>query len=328
MNEPEFPVPAERVVATLAELFRLQQKPDLAQLLASAEAVLEPTGSDFGVDFYALSLEVDLPLFATVEPRLGDVETAIQNKIRTTIRYPSDSITQVVIRPALVNAMATTRARAVDEDQAERVWGPQPARIFLSHVAAHKIAVSGLKRSLGTFGLSAFVAHEDIEPTLDWHAEIDLALRSMHAMVALLTPDFHGSSWTDQEVGAAFARGLPVVPVKLGCDPYGFLGKYQALPGDLEKPDELAAAITGTLQKKPIVGDLVREGVVQGLESASSYANAKLVTSCIERAEGFSEEQLARMEAAIRDNDQVLSATRVPERLRRYLDAHSILGST
>ncbi len=327
MNAPEFPVPAERVVATLAELFRLQQKPDLAQLLASAEAVLEPTGSDFGVDFYALSLEVDLPVFAQVEPRLRDIEKTIQNKIKTTIRYPSDSITEVVVRPALLNAMAITRARAVGDDEALRLWGPQPGRIFLSHVAAHKIAVAGLKRSLGTFGLSAFVAHEDIEPTMDWRAEIDLALRSMHAMVALLTPDFHQSNWTDQEVGAAFARGLPVVPVRLGFDPYGFLGKYQALPGDLGKPDELATSIVGILEKKPIVGDLVREAIVQALESANSFANAKLVTSRIERSGGFSEEQLARMEATITTNDQVLSATGVPGRLKRYVEAHSIFGS-
>jgi hypothetical protein len=327
MNAPEFPVPAERVVATLAELFRLQQKPDLADLLASSDMALEATGSDFGVDFYTLSLEVDLPVFAKVEPRLRDIEKTIQNKINTTIRYPSDSITEVVVRPALLNAMAITRARAVGDDQAMRLWGPQPARVFLSHVAAHKIAVAGLKRSLGTFGLSAFVAHEDIEPTLDWRDEIDLALRSMHIMVALLTPDFHQSYWTDQEIGAAFARGLPVVPVRLGSDPYGFLGRYQALPGDLAKPDELASSIVEVLEKKPSVSDLMREALVQGLESANSFANAKLVTSRIERTEGFSEEQLARMQAAITANDQVLSAIRVPERLRRYVEAHSIFSS-
>lgn len=223
--------------------------------------------------------------------------------------------------------MAVTRARAVGDDQASRIWGQQPVRIFLSHVAAHKVQVSALKRSLGTYGVTAFVAHEDIEPTLDWRAEIDAALRSMNAMVVLLTPEFHQSNWTDQEVGAAFARGLPVVPVRLGCDPYGFLGQYQALPGNLEKPDELAASIVGVLEKKPVVGDLVREAMVQGLESANSFASAKLVTSCIETAEGFSEEQLTRMQTAITANDQVLSATRVPARLRQYIGAHSIFGS-
>jgi hypothetical protein len=323
MNGPEFPVPAEGVVATLAELFRLQQKPDLAELLANADAALEPTGSDFGVDFYTLSLEVNLPRFAEVEPHLGDVEAAIQKKVKSTLRFSNDAITEVVVRPALLNGMAISRARAVGEDEAVRLWGPQPARIFLSHVAAHKVEVSGLKWSLGAFGLSAFVAHEDIEPTLDWRDEIDLALRSMHAMVALLTPDFHQSHWTDQEIGAAFARGLPVVPVRLGSDPYGFLGKYQALPGDLGKPDELAAGLVGILEKKPIVGDLVREALVQSLESANTFAIAKLVTTSVEKAQGFSDEQLGRMQASIPANDQVRLATGVPGRIGRYVEAHS-----
>jgi len=58
-----------------------------------------------------------------------------------------------------------------------------------------------LKKSLELIGVSAFVAHTDIKPTTHWQEEIENALASMDAFVALLTEKFHESPWTDQEVG-------------------------------------------------------------------------------------------------------------------------------
>jgi hypothetical protein len=51
---------------------------------------------------------------------------------------------------------------------------------------------------LRSFGVSAFVAHENIEPT-KWQDEIEKALLSMNALAAILMPGFHESKWTDQE---------------------------------------------------------------------------------------------------------------------------------
>jgi hypothetical protein len=50
----------------------------------------------------------------------------------------------------------------------------------------------------------------------------------MDGFVALLTTEFHDSDWTDQEVGYALARRVPIISVRMGRDPYGFLGKFQA----------------------------------------------------------------------------------------------------
>ena len=77
--------------------------------------------------------------------------------------------------------------------------------------------------------MSCFVAHKDIHPTKAWQDEIENALASMDALVALMTENSHDSDWTHQEVGFAFARGTPIIAVQLGKDPYGFIGKFQAL---------------------------------------------------------------------------------------------------
>ena len=122
-----------------------------------------------------------------------------------------------------------TGHRIILPEAQSRIWGDEGYRIFFSHKAEVKKETSALKERLKLFGISCFVAHEDIHPTKEWQNEIENALFSMDAFVALMTEGFHDSLWTDQEVGVAFGRGVPIISVKLGKDPYGFIGKFQAL---------------------------------------------------------------------------------------------------
>jgi hypothetical protein len=119
--------------------------------------------------------------------------------------------------------------RNIPPQAQNRIWGDEGFRLFLSHKTEVKKQTATLKRRLGLFGVSCFVAHEDIHPTKEWQNEIENALFSMDAFVALMTEEFHDSLWTDQEVGVAFGRGVPIIAVRLGKDPYGFIGKFQAL---------------------------------------------------------------------------------------------------
>lgn len=96
-------------------------------------------------------------------------------------------------------------------DATERIWTKGYVRAFLSHKAECKLDASALKTSLMNIGVSAFVAHEDIEPTKKWLDEIELALSTQDVCVTLLTERFRDSKWTDQEIGIAIGRGVPVV---------------------------------------------------------------------------------------------------------------------
>ena len=51
----------------------------------------------------------------------------------------------------------------------------------------------------------------------------------MDGFAALMTKNFHDSNWTDQEIGFALGRGVMVIAVNLGRNPYGFIGDMQAL---------------------------------------------------------------------------------------------------
>jgi hypothetical protein len=88
-------------------------------------------------------------------------------------------------------------------------WLQNHLRLFVSHLAKRKKEAALLQRSLQSYQISGFIAHMDIEPTKKWQDEIELALSTADALVAMLTPGFHESKWTDQEIGFAMGRSLP-----------------------------------------------------------------------------------------------------------------------
>lgn len=129
------------------------------------------------------------------------------------------------------------------KDEEATFWQPGHFRLFMSHLSVHKKTVGSLKRSLEKYGISSFVAHEDIEPTKLWEKEIEKGLFSMDALCAILMPGFKESNWTDQEVGVAIGRGVLVIPVRKEMDPYGFIGKFQGFQANNKSIGEVAKGI-------------------------------------------------------------------------------------
>jgi len=97
-------------------------------------------------------------------------------------------------------------------------WRESHFRLFMSHVHGDKGLVSSVKSHLSRYGIDCFVAHEDIEPTKEWIIEIEAALDTCHAVAAFLTPTFHASKWTDQELGYCLRRRVLIVPIKFDVD--------------------------------------------------------------------------------------------------------------
>lgn len=126
-------------------------------------------------------------------------------------------------------------------------WKPGNFRLFLSHLASFKVQTSRLQEALRKFGISSFVAHEDIEPTKEWQSEIESGLKTMDALAAILMPGFQESKWCDQEVGVAIGRDVLIIPIRKGLDPYGFIGKYQGIQGQGKSIGDVAKEIFETL---------------------------------------------------------------------------------
>lgn len=318
----KFHLSTETVVATLVELFRAQGNRVACDVLENSKARIEETGYDNwdgGTYLFTLVLELPMKIFAHVESDVPKMEKLIAGKFSKVLPPAGNQwLQEVAIRPVLENPASSLAPKVAPVD-VEHLWSPGMLRLFLSHVSKHKVAVSKLKWQLRKYGIAPFVAHEDIEPSQEWQNEIELALRSMHALVALLTPDFHQSKWTDQEVGVALGKGTLVIPVRLGLDPYGFIGKVQGLPGSLDDPASLASSIVDLLLKHKSTADKMQEALIVGLEKAASFDAAKVVTKKIAGLRYISTGQLTRMQAAVKKNDQVSGSFGVPERIQQIV---------
>jgi hypothetical protein len=124
-------------------------------------------------------------------------------------------------------------------------------RLFISHISTHKDKATRLKDCLTRWGISGFVAHEDIHPTLEWQHEIEKALTTMDAFLSMHTPGFSQSIWTQQEIGYAVGRGIKIIPFKMGEDPTGFISKWQALPRRDRTAEKIASEVETILSEDP-----------------------------------------------------------------------------
>lgn len=116
------------------------------------------------------------------------------------------------------------------EIELNRIWTANKLRLFISHRDVHKAEVKKLAAELERYGISSFVAHDSIGPMREWKNEILKALKSMDAFLCYITNDFYASVWTNQEVGFAIAKGIPLYLYSADrSDPKGFKLDIQAI---------------------------------------------------------------------------------------------------
>lgn len=143
--------------------------------------------------------------------------------------------------------------------------GTKAFRLFISHVSKDKQIATRLKGALATYDVAGFVAHEDIHPTLAWQDEIERALVTMDALIAVHTVGFSASMWCQQEVGFALGRGTKVISFKMGEDPTGFIGKHQALPRRNRTAEQIAEEVDKLLAADPRTRERLVEARVAGV---------------------------------------------------------------
>jgi TIR domain len=229
----------------------------------------------------------------------------------------------VVISPILAEGSRPEEPQpstGISPEDIPSFWQPGFFRLFISHIAAHKASAHRLKEALARFQIAAFVAHDDIEPTREWQAEIERALRTMDALVAMIAPGFLESRWCDQEVGIAIGRGKLILPLKIGADPHGFMGKYQALQVvGLDAP-ALAEKIVEVLSQNSLSAERMSESLVDRLANSVSWDSSKRTMSLLERSPRLNASQVARLIRAIDENVDVGQAWGVPERIRALVE--------
>lgn len=324
--ESTYPKPAKSILHTLVVLFRKQGISNIAELLEIAHPYIQETGYDDwdqGTYFYTLYLEIPVEAFAANESEISTIEEMIGKKLTLIARDSSDRILRTaVIQPILAESSTIVPEKKISGTDTHRIWRMGFYRLFISHTSPHKIFAARLKHALDKHGVSAFVAHNDIAPNREWQEEILLALRSMDALVALYTPDFINSDWTDQETGFALGGGKLVLPVRLGKTPHGFLGKIQAIPGRPDAPDELANSIVSVLLDAPSANQRMQEVLITAFENSGSFEMTRTLMNQIERFSALDPSDLDRLERAVSENLQVKETWGIPSRIELLKNRH------
>lgn len=253
--------------------------------------------------------------------RLSDLEATLLERLNKLNRVRNEYVYEVTIQVSeapVIGQPMPPPPRDRDTD----LWGDADfLRLFITHKADDKALAADIKTACLDLGIACFVAHEDIEPTAEWLSEIDRALRSMDALLALLTPGFHDSHWTDQELGIAIGRGVPVIAIKLDQDPYGFIGRYQAIAGANRTGAYLGREILTTfLQRIPPTQQRMQTALVTRFEQADSFNHANTLMRILLKLDTLPDCLIDRLEAAPKGNYEVRSAYHVQTHLPGLLD--------
>ena len=311
-EETKFKIPSiiDRYIKTLASIYRKNEKNEIADILYRATIQLfDDRYDNWNGGQYFFNLEISIPedaflrLFDNLEYYKNDI-TAKLNEIIGAIANEFISSTIFTISEDNSNHKMN-----IDTTSNKRIWGNGAFKVFLSHKASIKEETAQLKEALRHFGISAFVAHADIEPATLWQNEIEKALFSMDSLVALLTKDFHDSSWTDQEIGVSFGREIPIIAVRLGSDPYGFISKFQGLSGSMSSTKdivELALNISSILFNEDRTRNKMFNTFITTLKSETNWDNLNITGQLLGKVTNFSIEQVHTLIELYNDNSTEL----------------------
>lgn len=222
----------ETLYTTAAELLLAEDYDIEAKLLNPSniqKTVISRDNLNGGIDTYAIRIGIVPSEYASLKKK-KEIEK-IEENITNALRESSKDDESIVIDRAQIVPQAgahfSPASSFVIIDQS--MWQTGYYRMFISHKVENKDTASNLKKALEEYGVSGFVAHEDIKPTKEWLNTIKCALKTAHSLCVIITPDFVKSEWCDQEVGIAMGREIFCIPIKKGTDPYGFLGEKQGI---------------------------------------------------------------------------------------------------
>lgn len=317
---------ATTLVKTASKLAKLQGSRQESRFLSKAKARLMETGYDNlnnGTTFFSLLLEVPIEIFSKIQNEQEQLEKSILERMAVLTRTDiGNSISEVIISPILLDeVLELEHPGEAKTEMVPSFWTAGYFRLFISHSTAIKDKAHKLKEELASFQIATFVAHDDIEASLEWQTEIESALRTMDALVAIISPEFTSSAWCDQEVGFALGKGKFVLPIMLGATPYGFIGKIQGLKSsDYKKTSDIAQKIIEILLQNELSSPRMTEVLVEKLVKSGGWDSSRATLSLLEKTIELTPAQIGRLLRAIEENIDVRQAFTVPDRINKLIE--------
>lgn len=303
----EIPKNINRHLATISKIYSQAGKTQLLEIIVNAKIrIIEQWEFDGYNKGHALYLTLPETIFLKYVKKSDETKHQIQNDLNKIHNSSIEYIAAVFLEMEISDdhdwrkesGVLMNGKHSISKISENRIWEHNKFRVFLSHKNEVKMQTAQLKEQLHIYGVSCFVAHEDIHPTIEWQNEIENALFSMDAFVALMTEQFHDSYWTDQEVGVAFGRGIPIISVKLGKDPYGFIGKFQAVPCSWNTAAKEIVTILFKYEK-------MISAYIEAVKECSCFEHGNLLAEMLYKIDTLNEKQENDLVLAFNENIQV-----------------------
>lgn len=179
-------------------------------------------------------------------------------------------------------------------------------KIFLSHSDKDKKIASELKSKLSKYGLSVFLAHEDIEGGSDWVSKLYEEIQKSKVFIMLLTKNYHPSKYTDQETGIAINYKKIILPICIDdTRPYGFASSKQAVVCSLPFEDSIVEKIVNISKMKLVSSSSDLDKLILKLINSGSYTESATIAAQLQKYDDFSESQLRQLAFSALNNPQV-----------------------
>ncbi len=192
---------------------------------------------------------------------------------------------------------------AVPQDSRGGPWQRGMIRLFISHLDKYKHYAAQVRGNLATRGVHGFVAHDSIDGGTKWQREIETALNTADAFVGLVHEGFGDSAYTNQEVGWAMSRGIPILFIRLGENPPGFAREIQAVPAHDAK--NATRHIMDFLNRQPTLAVRLGDALIRALGRTHSFDSAWYVAQDIAQFTSLTDDQWAALDDVYLTNDQV-----------------------
>jgi len=326
-GEALHPDEASQVLEAVARLLERRDQQEAAQILRDVPFVIYRGHNTFNDSFDVLFASVDMDEYERLREFRESRGRAPFQDIANTVSELGHGVRHVAVDLTLqpTSPRVGQPSDSIRPKREPTFWTARHFRLFLSHCSSIKAPAAALQAALHAHGISAFVAHADIEPTREWEEEIQLALESMDCLAALLTKDFPSSLWCDQEVGVALGRGCLVLPIKIDLDPYGFIARTQAITAAGVPLQTIAMPIARALLLHRATAPKYTSCLADALGYSESFSMAKVLTSLLEQCSTLSRAEAGRLIEAIESNSQVHAAYGVPSRIQALVRKHGCL---
>lgn len=179
-------------------------------------------------------------------------------------------------------------------------------RAFLSHSDKDKKIATDLKEKLAKYEIDVFLAHVDLDGGTEWESKLFSEIQGCNIFLILITKNYHGSNYTDQETGIALGLPKPLLPICIDeTRPYGFMSRYQAEICSSDLTQENINKIVKSCGKLTKSGPSITDMLIKRLQNAASYSEAHSLAKMLEEQEELSNEQINELAVAYLGNNEV-----------------------